>query len=940
MVELARVPAHLAEQRDRSLSTPQRLLRRTLRNSLSEVEWEKIRATPAPVVLFTNNGTPNKNSNPSSSGAGGRGGEEEVVIIEEVEEDVDMAIEDAQSEAPKPTTTSRATKGKKKAESVEPARKRAKTRTRGGGSVEVEDAGSDDVEMQVDEQVKPKKTTGAGRTASMSPSLTRSGRQRSTTPRRRTRATTPRVKREYSPQVATVEEMSSQGAEALEQGNADAESQQLQQDVLDSAAHHPDLVKTQETMIQVEEREPYGEDDILDFSPELQLQQGLLSAEPISSTGATNGGTPRSARRARSSDVQAGGLNKVKGARVSKFKEGSMNDRASNAPPADLMGFVYQQQQNGNSNGHPGGMQSMNTSFGSNRSERPCSPRRSGAGGSTAGGSGSRWRKPAKPRPRLCTGDEVFTFGGFINSVFHFKGIEYWRENWWTPTKQRFFDNIHSEAESAWQKQELKVVRQKAEELYKMRKAKEWRVMEEKRQKEVEELRRKKRREARAAAEAVAGPSSVSRQQSGVEVMGQPDQGYDSTGSTGMKRKRVDSMAVDDGIHKAEDLDKTSRDTTPSEDKEPVELSDTEMEKVEDLLETITGHKLIHPSASSSRSTTSAGTSAGGSRYRHHNHHGHQQPSVYDAEELEHTDDDFAFSHSQFTDPEDEERRKGPNSYIRQTHHNSRRDRYRSIDGVIQSNGSASAGNGIRLRRQGSFTSSAASTIHAPPRSSRMVSGGVNGGASSSSITSHPTTSNHHNQIPHVNGRGSTSAGKMRETTPEMQINQHHNSPPSSAEKPIVMKVDLAKQVRLRKKVSALEAELYDTWRELEAAGGLASVKVTPAGSENGGSFVGGSFSIANGFSGGSGSGSQSHSQSGAAAGHNGDVVKGKKVGRESQSRREREKVIVEEDEEEDQEDAGKGEKMEGVEVKDGFVHSQQANGKLPMGPPPVPIRR
>ena len=904
------------------------------------MEWEKIRASPAPVVLFTNNGTHN-NSNPSSSGAGGRGGEEEVVIIEE-EEDVDMAIEDAQSEAPKPTTTSRTTRGKKKAESVEPARKKAKTRTRGGKSVEVEDAGSDDAEMQVGELVKPKKTTGAGRTASMSPSLTRSGRQRSTTPRRSTRATTPKVKREFSPQVTAVEEMSSQGAEEPEQGYADAESQLLQQDVLDSAAHHPELKKTQETMIQVEERESYGEDDILDFSPELQLQQGLLPAEPTSSTGATNGGTPRSARRARPSDVQAGGLNKVKGARVSKFKEGSMNDRAGNVPPADLVGFVYQQQHNGNSNGHPGGIQSMNTSFGSNRSERPGSPRRSRAGGSTVGGSGIHWRKPAKHRPRLYTGDEVFTFGGFINSVFQFKGIEYWRENWWGPAKQKFMDKVQLEAEKKWQEVEVKVVKQKAEELYRMRKAKEWKVMEEKKQKEVEELRRQRRREARAAGVGVAGPSSISQHQSGVEVMGEPDQGYDSTGSIGMKRKRVDSMVVDDGIDRTEEDDQTSRATTPFEDKEPVDLSDTEMEKVEDLLVTITGHKIIHPSASSSRSTTSAGTSPGGSRYRHHNHHGHQQPSVYDGEELEHTDDDFAFSHSQFTDPEDEERRRGPNSYIRQTHQNSRRDRYRSIDGVIHSNGSASAGNGIRLRRQGSVTSSAASTIHAPPRSSRMASGAVNGGASSSSITSHPASN--HNQTPHVNGGGSSaSAGKMRQTTPPLQINHQHSSPPSSAEKSLVTKRDYAKQVRLRKKVSALEAKLYDTWRELEAVGGLEGVKVTPAGSENGGSFAGGSFSIANGFSGGSGSQSQSQSGAGAGSGHNGDVVKGMAFDKESQSQRERDRVIMEEDEEdeeEDREDGGRVGNMEGVEVEDEFVHSQQANGKLPMGPPPVPVRR
>lgn len=369
----------------------------------------------------------------------------------------------------------------------------------------------------------------------------------------------------------------------------------------------PDIplpIKTQETTIQFEgiEYDDHSDDDDGEGEEEEDYKDFIpQTPQAHSQVGAPNG--TASSRRSGHSSRRPEPINKVKNGRISKFKEGSMNDRASIRPPPELIGYAYAN--------HGGASEA--TSEVSNSTT------------STSLGSRKRWLKP-QFRPRKYTGDEVFTLEGFITSVIQFRGFEYIKENLWGPSKQRLMDKLHVDLQKIRQDTELNEIKAKAEEVYKARKEKEWKEMEIKKQKATEELRRRKQREL----------ERKQRKKLVEEGKLQPVE----TRTAGTKRKR-DEMAEsfgdgenerawDEAEEEATDIDGEVGLESAEDRPEPLEvreedvcdsgeesnLDPEELAKIEELARIVTGKEIVAKQVQSNPSSVAASSHASPSRRR------------------------------------------------------------------------------------------------------------------------------------------------------------------------------------------------------------------------------------------------------------------------------------------------------------------------------------
>ena len=587
------------------------------------------------------------------------------------------------------------------------------------------------------------------------PAITRRGsKRRSSTPRKSPRGKTPVIKTESSSHGNRF--ISSKG-DSFETPVRPASKEPSSQDSViinsskmnnSAAMEVSQLTKTQETTIQVEEEgiviEEEGQEDYRDFMPDRQ--------EPRT-PGARGIANPTSSSRrstTRPKEQPVGQLNKVKTGRISKFKEGSMNDRASTRPPQELLGYAY-----GNSAAPPASESSRTSGVTSNNQH-------------------TNRRKPHF-LPRKYTGDEAFTFGGFINSMFQFRGIEYCKENLWGPTKQRLMDKLHVDLQKFRQDTELNEIKAKAEAVYKIRKEKEWKEMEIKKRKATEELRRRKQRKV----------ERKEREKAGVKIKTQQQQ--QGRHSAGIKRKYGEmaesfGSGVNDRAWDAdaalqrqlEEGEKTEEDAEMHDseavgedwnasDEEESELDAEELAQVQDLVRTITGKAII----------------------------AHHTPSR-------------------------------PASQAQSLHSSPRGRGVRNIeDEIVFSQVVDNAPfNQLPLAELDSDESD-----HAGCGPSFLRNGLVKGGGTVSNKSSKPIPAAHTSkafdgviEISGHAGGGGGSASSSQRIPPDL-LPLPPGTPPPEARK--FTKRELAKQERLMKKVSELESKLLDAWRELEAVGGV-----------------------------------------------------------------------------------------------------------------------
>lgn len=513
----------------------------------------------------------------------------------------------------------------------------------------------------------------------------------------------------------------------------------------------PQPIKTQETTIQFEgiEYEDPSDEDYKDFIPQ--------TPQSHSQAGALNG-TASSRRSGRRPEP----INKVKNGRISKFKEGSMNDRVSTRPPPELVGYAYA---NHGGSGVGGGGASQATSEVSNSTT------------STSLGSRKRWLKP-QFRPRKYTGDEAFTFEGFISSVIQFRGFEYFKENLWGPSKQRLMDKLHVDLQKFRQDTELNEIKAKAEEVYKARKEKEWKEMEVKKQKATEELRRRKQRELERAERRKLIEQGklppMERRKSTVGTKRKRDEMAESFGDGENER------AWDEVEEEATDIDEDVEQESAGDGPEPLEvreedvcdsgeesdLDPEELAKIEELARIVTGKEIIAKQVQSNPSSVAASSQASPSRRRRLH--------------VEETMDEIIFSQEselQFKPP--------PPAFVD------------SSDGeceTLLTRGSVKGGHTALSENTGT-NDHRKNGISSKAPASKDIAGGAKAGGSSGSPSS---------------------ASSVAPVFPDVDVPQRKFT-----------KRQIQKQERLRRKVTDLETKLLDTWMELEAAGGV-TIRVNP----------------------------------------------------------------------------------------------------------------
>lgn len=599
----------------------------------------------------------------------------------------------------------------------------------------------------------------------------------------------------------------------------------------------PQMTKTQETTIKVEgipyEELEGGEEDYRDFMPPVNLQPG----SPTTVRNGTGTATATSRRAARAAAKQldaAAAINKVKAGRISKFKEASMHDRVSARPPAELVGYLYAHR-TATAASEAGASQSTNAT--------------------SRGGGGARKKGDGKPSflARKYTGDEVFTFGGFIHSVFQFRGLEYCKENLWGPSKQKFMDRIHMDLERFKQQREVNEIRAKAEALYKLRKQKEMKEMEAKKARAIEELRRRKQsqaeREERERARTRGRIAAGGRRTVGVgfkRKFGDMAESFGSGGESGggdrvwdaderaAERQLVEEAGVGGEAEIATDVDEEEEEEGEIEGygeligplevgEEDLSLTDEdsdigqeELAQVEELAAFMTGREVVVQQVPSRPGSVATGPSSlQASPSRRGRRGGVRGRGRLEVEEESMSLDQMVFSQEcevpQFapvTEEEESESEVESELASRSARGGSpfmmRGAITKNITGTTTTTATAPSESGA------SYTSSAAGS----------TSGGGGGGGKKKKKSSIQSALKHHASRV-FGGVAAVAKSSASASSASGQSVQSVQSAATGAVDKKLTKRELQKQQRLRKKVVELEGKLLDTWRELEAMGGL-----------------------------------------------------------------------------------------------------------------------
>ena len=614
-------------------------------------------------------------------------------------------------------------------------------------------------------------TPGPAASRSQSPAMTRSlTRGRSATPRRSPRGKTPVAKSDpFVTNGDSVEfpphNLPTDVSPAINGTKLDTVTMEL-----------PQPTKPHETTIQVEGipyEEGEDEEDYKDFMP--------VNPQPGSPAMRNGNGTVSSRRSARSAK-QAEAINKVKSGRISKFKEGSMNDRVSTRPPVELIGYAYANRKTGS---QPA-------------SEADASQSTNGATTTTSKGT-----KSGKPSftARKYTGDEVFTFGGFINSVFQFRGIEYCKENWWGPRKQRLLDKMSSEVERFRQQRELEEIKAKAEAMYKLRKQREWNEMEMKKQMATEELRRRKQKEVKRKERPIVrkqvngqGTAGFKRKYGEMaESFGEggEDRVWDEIERAAERQLEEEAEATDvDGDVDVRGYDGSELPLEVGEEDivftdEESEIDQGELEIVQQLARQITGKDIVAQQVPSR--PPSVATSLQASPRRRRLYAEESMDRIIFSQECEVPQFDHYSATLEHSDEESDHARSGP--FVMKGAINGKG---KAPTTAPSESGASSNGNSIV---NGSSSKGKSLQAALKSRASRVFRGGVKLGQNS------------------VNG----SAKSGSSVSSEMEVPDRKFT-----------KRELQKQEKLKKKVVDLELKLLDTWRELEAVGGTKGLKVNP----------------------------------------------------------------------------------------------------------------
>ncbi|RPB26391.1 hypothetical protein L211DRAFT_717247 [Terfezia boudieri ATCC MYA-4762] len=622
--------------------------------------------------------------------------------------------------------------------SQEPLRKRQRKATASPESLVVGDCN--------DNELSSTCTPRPAVSRSQSPALTRSvTRGKSATPRRSPRGKTPVVKSDsfitngdnigFSPRTS-----SKDVSPTINGTKLDGATMEL-----------PQPTKPHETTIQVEGipyEEGEDEEDYKDFMPE-NPQSG--------SPAMRNGNGTVSSRRSARSAKQAEAINKVKSGRISKFKEGSMNDRVSTRPPAELIGYAYANRKAGSQPGSEAGA-SQSTS-----------------GVTTTTSKSTKSSKPTFPA-RKYTGDEVFTFGGFISSVFQFRGIEYCKENWWGPRKQKILDKVNFEVERFKQQRELDEIKAKAEAVYRQRKQREWNEMETKKQMATEELRRRKQKE-------------MERKERQIQIAQKRANGQ---GTAGFKRKygeMAESFGEDgedrvwDEVERAAErqLEEEAEATDVDDDVERYDGSELPLE----LARQITGKDIVAQQVPSRPPSVAASLQASPRRRRFHAEESMDQ--MVFSQECEVPQFDHYSATAEHSDEESDH--AGCRPFVMKGAIN---DKGKAPTRAPSESGASSNGNS---NRNGSSSKGKSLQAALKNHASKVFGGVV--------------------KVGQVNTNGSAKSGSSVSGEAEVPDRKF-------------TKKELQKQERLKKKVVDLESRLLDTWRELEAVGGTKGLKVNP----------------------------------------------------------------------------------------------------------------
>ncbi|KAF8468446.1 hypothetical protein BDZ91DRAFT_111442 [Kalaharituber pfeilii] len=890
--------AAAALNRKRSLSTPQRLLRRTLRNSFSSLDFAALRATssttgetgsasPSPIPRAAVEATSTNTPTPRPTGLGlvaspvrlfgevARVTEEtgekgrlglNLALGESMEAEIDMKSAShfkSRSHAHLPSN-SKLTVANSKRSSQEPLRKKQKkeaSRTDHDGddnslhnddAHEEEQGASFDEHDEVDDNSKdpsytprtPKRTTQQQKVDSLVANsnimaTTRSMRAHgpSATPRRTAViGKTPVVKRE--PEVTGVDgvgaEVRESAASAAER-NTTATTTVATRTVTNSTSRTTEVPRNknaQQTTIQVEDvadyegREAEDDNDYRDFIPEL-VESGSPSAR--------NAPAASASRRSTRSWKPELGLNKVKTGRISKFKEGSMNDRVSARPPQDLIDYAY-------SNSSPTTpAQGLSSSEASGVSQTP----------TAIATHKTRYKGWLRPRflPRKYTGDEAFTLSGFFNSVRHFRGLEYCRENLWGPTKQKVLDRLHVDLQKFRQEDEVAQIKKKAEELYRMRKEKEWKEMERKKQMAVEDLRRRKERERRrkerferlenerkaggaggfAGRKRKFGEMAESFGGEGEGVEG--DRVWDEVEQAQQGEDEEEKTEVDEDVdEEIEEGEEEPTDWCQTDDEES-DLDEQEIKVVEELVRSVTGRTII----AMQDPTTSRAQSTAGSRL------GSVQTSLGRRKGREWEDDGMVFSQEaerhawdeadedEGEEEQDEDVRCGP-SFLQKGKAVAVEIGTTSITGAnTNSSASVNVKGGVKglpaaIKNKASkvfgiglgSANGSVTNMNSGDKRSSVISGSQHS-SSISSVSRMPRGEEvaMENDIPPSSQR----RVPREDVYVGADVDKLTMPPPPLPERKFT-KRELAKQDRLRKKVAELEGKLYETWMELERAAG------------------------------------------------------------------------------------------------------------------------
>ncbi|KAF8426554.1 hypothetical protein EV426DRAFT_437483 [Tirmania nivea] len=766
------------QTRKRSLSTPQRLLRKTIRRSLDLAQLRSFSATspaqrvPAvvradyPSVRLFDIGGRGSVGSGSEIGANFVGAERvgidpltsttinmATIATETTMSDIAMGL-DADPDDTPPVAGNR--------NSQEPLRKRQ--RKAAGSSENLVADDSNDKELLSTRTPRP--AVARSQSPAMTRSVTRAG---SATPRRSPRGKTPVVKSDHfvtngdsieSPPRSSSKDVSP----AINGTKLDGTTMEL-----------PQPTKPHETTIQVEGipyEEGEDEEDYKDFMPE-----NPQSGSPAMRNG---NGTATSRRSARSAK-QVEAINKVKSGRISKFKEGSMNDRVSTRPPAELIGYAYA---NRKAESQPSSEASANQST---------------SGATTTVSKGTRLSKPTFPA-RKYTGDEVFTFGGFINSVFQFRGIEYCKENWWGPRKQKLLDKMNFEVERFKQQRELEEIKAKAEAVYKLRKQREWSEMEVKKQMATEELRRRRRKqkeiERKERQEPIAqkrangqGTARLKRKFGEMaESFGEggEDRVWDEVERAAERQLEEEAEATDVDIQGYDGSElplEVGEDDIALTDEES-EIDQGELEIIQQLARQITGKDIVAQQVPSR--PPSVATSLQASPRRRRLYAEESMDQMIFSQECEVPQFDHYSATVEHSDEESDH--AGCEPFVMKGAIN---DKGKVPTRAPSESGASSNENG---NRNGS--SSKGKSLQALKSRASKVFGGVV-------------------KVGQSNVTGSAKSGSS--VSGEMEVLDRKFT-----------KKELQKQERLKKKVVDLESKLLDTWRELEAVGGTKGLKLNP----------------------------------------------------------------------------------------------------------------